>query len=212
MLVDLPPQHPVSVMTQDVHRYVQTVFPHARYGIKVKVYNGDYGSLGSPYGPIQIMGLAYKEQRTVAYTTPALPALYNAAVRVKLGKKLNMRQRGMYRVALHEVIHLVNSEGYRDPGLRQADEAATEAVTLDLYPEMMRKITGSANPITGYEPTYLECVKSLRYVSAKATGTKWKKMPARAWRYQFMLANGETKKRMLRDQGVALGALCRIFP
>jgi hypothetical protein len=85
---------------------------------------------------------------------------------------------------LHEVLHQVGMErGLEEGGHMSVEEGAVEAVTHDLRPGWLARITGRdvAVPVA-----YPQWVASVRRASAVATKRPWKSAAARQWRARLV--------------------------
>ncbi len=89
-------------------------------------------------------------------------------------------------VALHETAHLIQYQaGVPDGPLV---EGAAQAVSIDLYPIMVRRIIGRAvaTPAGTPSASYGDQVASVRALSAASTGAAWRSPAARWWRYRIL--------------------------
>lgn len=219
MIADMPPAPPAIVQMNDAAAtHVFETFPHAAGHISVKA--PDHDRIWWNHGAaLRFYGVASKSTRTVAYAPGIRETLGGAYVKITTAPARialdEVEVRALYSL-IHENLHIVNGIDYMTPEVRQADEAAIDAVASDLLPSFLKKVSPfdysyfSSRAIKS--SLSMECARSLRYVSSKATGGSWKKMPARAWRYQFFLGDAETKGSMLNSQGVNLGELCTFLP
>lgn len=98
-------------------------------------------------------------------------------------------------VYLHELLH-------RGAEYGNTEEMATEAMTVDLFPAFIKRVTGDPypwKPIIGYP----ELTNKLRAQSAKATGTSVNSRGARIWRRAFWAGGPEKRAAMLTQPPAA---------
>lgn len=219
MIIDLPPNHPLVEMSRVIRNEIKREFPHVRMPAVVEsIATGDstnprdFQLAGSP-GPMVFAAMVRWERgqpARVIYSENYIAQFMNAERYYRLKRKMPSRVFDYFKIMVHENLHLVQGDVSNDSSIRQANEASTEAVAQDIVTTMAGRMT--RKKYVQYSRAwvaYPTCVSSLRAISARATGSpSWRKVPARAWRYQFHFANGATKAQMLRAQGVNPGELC----
>jgi hypothetical protein len=102
---------------------------------------------------------------------------------------------GPGEMLVHETLHLRDSA---DP----LNEGAVDAVAIDLTPSWMQAFLGKdATPGKGYGSLYAslypEQVRTIRALSVKATGQRWRSRAARLWRRAYLLADDLTRAQMI---------------
>lgn len=103
---------------------------------------------------------------------------------------------------LHEILHLHRAA--------HLEEGAVDAVALDLLAAWSRRFLPAHSFAGAYglpieNALYPAEVRTVRALSAAATGTRWRSSPARHWRRAFVIAGELERRAMVADANAAAG-------
>lgn len=209
MTADLPPGHPVQSLSDAVHEVLVTQTPVGlmigdRTAPRVMVSDGPLG--GTAAGLLTIPdAIAYPTTRTIVIG-PQPARLVRTAELAGARAALTPRQQAQMQLLVHEHLHMTTSGETALNGGRQSasiEEAAVDAVTADVTPQVVRTLTGQAPAADPGDPhAYPACVADIRLASTVATASRsWRDLGAALWRMRLVMAPPAERVAMLARTG-----------
>lgn len=212
MIVDLPPTHPVQVLSDAVREVVvsQTVagldigrYPHVVVSVSTDPLDGAELT-ASPSAVFD--GLRDR----IVLAEPAPAALVRAGE--LLGVRWTAAQEAQVRMLVHEHLHGTTSgrlARFGDRGDRGVEEAVVDAVAADLHDQVVRTLTGRPSTLPDTGMSYGPCVARVRVASTVATrSTSWRTVAAAGWRARLLAAMPQERAQMLTETGTHPAEVC----
>lgn len=205
----IPPDHPVQALSDTIRRVIHAETPAGL------VMLGGQARVTVADGPLPPGVDASAVPADNLIILPPRPAsMVRTAEKVIAGRRLNEAQQVNIGLLVHEHLHLTTNGFLALMGpvvWREVEEAAVDAVAMDLWPRVVRRITGRSITVdaSGIEDApYGTCTARIRRASAVAVGLNWRRPEAAAWRMRLVMAQPRERERMLRATGTNPADVC----
>ena len=214
MIADLPPQHPIVELNNNVYTLLKErpslqTFLSSKYPT-IRVFSTLPDNLGmnsAVYANKMFDGLSYSHTNTILYRTT--PRMYNLAV--KQGKRIHNTLLPNLQLVIHENLHLsvTNRVVYKDDE-RNIEEGAVSAVAYDLLPAITKRLYNRTVKQSDMPtPDYPACVANIRVASTIATRSKnWRATYAKRWRMSLLTASKDSRSAMPTRVGMNPNDMC----
>jgi hypothetical protein len=205
-VVDLPPDHPVTQLNNEVYAHVAS-------------YIGRHEEKQNPptihtatFDPLKFVAAVTFPHHRVVFNTKYAATLFRTAERK--GLRWNINQQHIISALIHEHLHLLGQGrqiylGKYNEIDANIEEAIVEAIVRDITPMVIKRLSGRKSSISPYG--YPKCAKQIQLASMVGVFQPFTSKQAISWRINLLHAGPEQRRNMLHSTGTNSNDVCVIL-